>query len=122
MYLMDDPEDDVWSWLWPYLNTTQVREGGSAGRRDGESTTSCDPPSLTRLSLLRLSLSILLSLSLVSAVNVYFEHRQRSISLCATGRHRLCVVPLSILQDRMCTRKHQRRLQHCAIDNTNVLP
>jgi hypothetical protein len=23
VYLMDDPEDDIWSWLWPYLDTTQ---------------------------------------------------------------------------------------------------
>ena len=40
VYLMDDPEDDVWSWLWPYLNTTQVSEGGreGVGQEDGVSS------------------------------------------------------------------------------------
>ena len=36
VYLVDDPEDDVWSWLWPYLNTTQVKKKEKEeGRKEG---------------------------------------------------------------------------------------
>ena len=36
VYLVDDPEDDVWSWLWPYLNTTQVKKKEREERREVE--------------------------------------------------------------------------------------
>ena len=35
------------------------------------------------------------------SVDVYIEHCQCRISLSATGHHRLCVVSLSVLQDRV---------------------